>query len=114
MPAMASTSSFVGGVTNWAPAIEPRALFEDELVLVAPPSLIERLPLEDLTALSRHTLLTAKARREDWHNWALHFAQRQSATQVTRQFDHMHRVCPGQTSRRLSDQGHDDALNLRC
>jgi LysR family glycine cleavage system transcriptional activator len=80
------------GRDDWAPAIEARALFEDELLLVAAPSLIERLRLEDLTALSRHTLLTAKARREDWHNWALHFAQRQSATQVTRQFDHMHRV----------------------
>ena len=44
------------------------------------------------TSLSRHTLLTAKARREDWHNWALHFGQGQSATQVTRQFDHMHLV----------------------
>lgn len=80
------------GRDDWAPAIEARALFEDELVLVAAPALIERLPLEDLTALSQHTLLTAKARREDWHNWALHFAQSQSATQVTRQFDHMHRV----------------------
>ncbi|WP_223487196.1 LysR substrate-binding domain-containing protein [Pseudomonas sp. A-RE-19] len=80
------------GRDDWAPAIEARALFEDELLLVAAPSLIERLPLEDLTALSRHTLLTAKARREDWHHWAMHFGQRQSATQVTRQFDHMHLV----------------------
>lgn len=80
------------GRDDWAPAIEARALFEDELLLVAAPSLIERLPLEDLTSLSRHTLLTAKARREDWHNWAMHFGQSQSATQVTRQFDHMHLV----------------------
>ncbi|MGF6222847.1 LysR substrate-binding domain-containing protein [Pseudomonas frederiksbergensis] len=78
------------GRDDWAPAIEARPLFEDELLLVAAPSLIERLPLEDLTSLSRHTLLTVKARREDWHNWAMHFGQSQSATQVTRQFDHMH------------------------
>ncbi|EJN23771.1 transcriptional regulator [Pseudomonas sp. GM79] len=78
------------GRDDWAPAIEARPLFEDELWLVAAPSLIERLPLEDLTSLSRHTLLTVKARREDWHNWAMHFGQSQSATQVTRQFDHMH------------------------
>ncbi|MEK1839688.1 MAG: LysR substrate-binding domain-containing protein [Pseudomonas sp.] len=78
------------GRDDWAPAIEARPLFEDELLLVAAPSLIERLPLEHLTSLSRHTLLTVKARREDWHNWAMHFGQSQSATQVTRQFDHMH------------------------
>ena len=80
------------GRDDWAPAIEARPLFEDELLLVAAPSLIERLPLEDLTSLSRHTLLTAKARREDWHHWAMHFGQSLSATQVTRQFDHMHLV----------------------
>jgi LysR family glycine cleavage system transcriptional activator len=80
------------GRDDWAPAIEARALFDDELLLVAAPSLIGRLALEDLTALTRHTLLTAKARREDWHNWAMHFGQSQSATQRTRQFDHMHLV----------------------
>ncbi|MCO8309353.1 LysR substrate-binding domain-containing protein [Pseudomonas mandelii] len=45
-----------------------------------------------VTSLSSHTLLTAKARREDWHHWAMHFGQSLSATQVTRQFDHMHLV----------------------
>lgn len=80
------------GRDDWAPSIEARALFEDELLLVAAPSLIEQLPIEDLDSLGGHTLLTVKARREDWHNWAMHFGQRQSATRVTRQFDHMHRV----------------------
>jgi LysR family glycine cleavage system transcriptional activator len=80
------------GRDDWAPAIEARPLFEDELLLVAAPSLIEQQPLEDLAGLDRHTLLTAKARREDWHNWAMHFGQRQSAAQATRQFDHMHLV----------------------
>jgi LysR family glycine cleavage system transcriptional activator len=80
------------GRDDWAPAIEARPLFEDELLLVAAPSLIERLPLEDPPSLSQHTLLTAKARREDWHHWAMHFGQSLSATQVTRQFDHMHLV----------------------
>lgn len=80
------------GRDDWAPAIEAQALFEDELLLVAAPSLIQRQALEDLASLGRHTLLTAKARREDWHNWALHFGQTQSATQLTRQFDHMHLV----------------------
>ncbi len=47
------------GRDDWAPAIEARSLFEDELLLVAAPSLIERLALQDLASLSRHTLLTA-------------------------------------------------------
>lgn len=80
------------GRDDWAPAIEAQALFEDELVLVAAPSLIERLGLDDLDALAAHRLLIAKARREDWHNWAMHFGQTQSANQPTRQFEHMHRV----------------------
>ncbi|MEB0045685.1 MULTISPECIES: LysR substrate-binding domain-containing protein [unclassified Pseudomonas] len=80
------------GRDDWAPQIEARALFEDELLLVAAPSLIERVALQELTSVSWHTLLTAKARREDWHNWAMHFGQSQSATQLTRQFDHMHLV----------------------
>jgi LysR family glycine cleavage system transcriptional activator len=77
------------GRDGWAPDIHAQVLFEDELLLVAAPSLIQRLPLDDLNALSRHTLLTAKTRREDWHNWALQFGETQSETQATLQFDHM-------------------------
>ena len=60
--------------------------------MVAAPALIERLPLTNLAGLSAHTLLTVRARREDWHHWARHFGQSQSSTQVIRQFDYMHRV----------------------
>lgn len=80
------------GRDDWAPTLEAHALFEDELVLVAAPTLIERVPLADLAGLSAHTLLTVRARREDWHHWARHFGQNQSTTQVIRQFDYMHRV----------------------
>lgn len=80
------------GRDDWAPTLEAQALFEDELVLVAAPSLIERLGLDDLEALAGHRLLIAKARREDWHNWAMHFGLAQSSNQLTRQFEHMHRV----------------------
>ncbi|MCU0120974.1 LysR substrate-binding domain-containing protein [Pseudomonas sp. B2M1-30] len=80
------------GRDDWAPTIEAHALFEDELLLVAAPELIERVPLADLAALNQHTLLTVRARREDWHNWAMRFGQSQDAGQVTRQFDYMHRV----------------------
>ncbi|WP_347905711.1 LysR substrate-binding domain-containing protein [Pseudomonas purpurea] len=80
------------GRDGWAPAIDAQVLFEDDLVLVAAPSLLERLALEDLDALSRHTLLTAKTRREDWHHWARQFGGAQSETQATLQFDHMHLV----------------------
>ncbi|PCR93337.1 LysR family transcriptional regulator [Pseudomonas fluorescens] len=80
------------GRDDWAPTIESHALFEDELLMVAAPELIERLPLADLADLGRHTLLTVRARREDWHHWALRFGQSQSATQDIRQFDYMHRV----------------------
>ncbi|POA21859.1 LysR family transcriptional regulator [Pseudomonas sp. FW300-N1A1] len=80
------------GRDDWAPSIEAHSLFADELVLVAAPSLLARLALADLDALSRHTLLIAKARREDWHHWALHVGQPPAATQLTRQFDHMHLV----------------------
>lgn len=80
------------GRDGWAPAIDAQVLFEDDLVLVAAPSLLKRLALEDLSALSRHTLLTAKTRREDWHHWARQFGETPSANQTTLQFDHMHLV----------------------
>ncbi|MDI2143297.1 MULTISPECIES: LysR substrate-binding domain-containing protein [unclassified Pseudomonas] len=80
------------GRDDWAPTIESHPLFEDELLMVAAPELIERIPLADLADLGRHTLLTVKARREDWHHWALRFGQSQSASQEIRQFDYMHRV----------------------
>ncbi|MFM9379969.1 LysR substrate-binding domain-containing protein [Pseudomonas sp. UV AK001] len=80
------------GRDDWAPTIESHPLFEDELLMVAAPELIERIPLADLVDLRRHTLLTVRARREDWHHWALRFGQSQSATQEIRQFDYMHRV----------------------
>ncbi|POA22952.1 MULTISPECIES: LysR substrate-binding domain-containing protein [unclassified Pseudomonas] len=80
------------GRDDWAPTLEAHALFEDELVMVAAPALIERLPLTNLAGLSAHTLLTVRARREDWHHWAMHFGQSQSSSQVIRQFDYMHRV----------------------
>ncbi|PTS98174.1 LysR substrate-binding domain-containing protein, partial [Pseudomonas sp. HMWF006] len=80
------------GRDDWAPSLEAQALFEDELVMVAAPALIERLPLTNLAGLSAHTLLTVRARREDWHHWAMQFGQSQSSSQVIRQFDYMHRV----------------------
>lgn len=80
------------GRDDWAPSLEAQALFEDELVMVAAPALIERLPLTNLAGLSAHTLLTVRARREDWHHWAMHFGQSQRSSQVIRQFDYMHRV----------------------
>ena len=80
------------GRDDWAPTIESHPLFEDELLMVAAPELIERVPLADLSDLGQHTLLTVRARREDWHHWALRFGQQQSASQEIRQFDYMHRV----------------------
>ena len=48
--------------------------------------------LADFHALAQHNLLTAKARREDWHNWAMYLGQARPSGQMTRQFEHMHRV----------------------
>ncbi len=80
------------GQADWSANVPAHVLLEDEIVMVAAPSLIRSLPLDDVNALSRHTLLAGKTRSSDWQHWAEHFAIAQLPTQATLQFDHMHLV----------------------
>lgn len=80
------------GRDDWAPGLNAQPLFTDELVLVAAPALLARQALVNFQELAQHSLLTAKARREDWHNWAMYLGQARPIGRQTQQFEHMHRV----------------------
>ena len=80
------------GQAGWSANVLAQVLLEDEMLMVAAPSLIRSLPLDDINDLSRHTLLAGKTRSSDWQQWAEHFAMAQLPTRATLQFDHMHLV----------------------
>jgi len=80
------------GRSGWSANVQPHALLEDDLVLVAAPSLLQILPLDSASDLVQHTLLTGRTRSSDWQDWARHAGITQLPAQPTLQFDHMHLV----------------------
>jgi LysR family glycine cleavage system transcriptional activator len=67
-------------------------LLEDDLLLVAAPSLLHSVPLESMPDLARHTLLSGRTRSSDWQDWAEHAGIEPLNNLPTLQFDHMHLV----------------------
>lgn len=80
------------GQSGWSTNIQPHALLEDDLVLVAAPSLLQSQPLDSPNDLVQYTLLAGRTRGSDWQDWARHAGIAQLRTQPTLQFDHMHLV----------------------
>ncbi|MFJ2467298.1 LysR substrate-binding domain-containing protein [Pseudomonas sp. NPDC087615] len=83
------------GQTGWSSNVQPQILLEDDMVLVASPSLLQAVPLNSAQDLLRHTLLAGRTRSMDWKNWADHTGIAQLHSQPTLQFDHMHLVLQG-------------------
>ncbi|SEO50984.1 transcriptional regulator GcvA [Pseudomonas sp. NFACC39-1] len=80
------------GYSGWPPAIQPQVLLEDDLLLVAAPSLLQCEPLDSVHDLARHKLLSGRTRSSDWQTWAKHVGIKRWGTPPTLQFDHMHLV----------------------
>ncbi|WP_422776377.1 LysR substrate-binding domain-containing protein [Pseudomonas mediterranea] len=80
------------GQSGWSANVQPHALLEDDLVLVAAPSLLKNQPLDNPGDLAQHSLLAGKTRRSDWPDWVKRAGIALPRTQPTLQFDHMHLV----------------------
>src|SRR5471030_13292 len=80
------------GETDWANNIQPQVLLDDDIILVATPSLIQNTPLNSPGDLLEHTLLTGRTRSLDWQNWARHAGIAIRRHQPVLKFDHMHLV----------------------
>ena len=80
------------GETNWPETLKVQRFMEDELVLVASPALLSVQSLEDISQLSRHTLLLSRSRRNDWEDWRRLAGLKRSRGQAMLHFDHVHFV----------------------
>ncbi|MCM2463380.1 transcriptional regulator GcvA [Pseudomonas sp. CG7] len=80
------------GDAGWSAEVQPTLLLEDDLLLVAAPSLLQSVPLENVHDLARHTLLSGRTRSNDWQDWVEHVGIDPLNNPPTLQFDHMHLV----------------------
>ncbi|EJL03972.1 transcriptional regulator, LysR family [Pseudomonas fluorescens Q2-87] len=80
------------GQSGWSTNVQPTVLLEDDLLLVAAPSLLQSVPLDSVHDLARHTLLSGKTRSSDWQDWTAHAGIKPLRNPPTLQFDHMHLV----------------------
>ncbi|WLH10476.1 LysR substrate-binding domain-containing protein [Pseudomonas hefeiensis] len=80
------------GHAGWSANLQPTVLLEDDLLLVAAPSLLQSVPLENVHDLARHTLLSGRTRSSDWQDWSEHAKINPLNNLPTLQFDHMHLV----------------------
>lgn len=80
------------GVEGWPPAFKVRPFLEDELILVAAPSLMKAKPVRRAASLASHVLLTCKSRRQDWDDWKQHLGLSRLKPARRLQFDHIHLV----------------------
>jgi LysR family glycine cleavage system transcriptional activator len=80
------------GVEGWPPAFKVRPFLEDELILVAAPSLLRAKAVSDAPSLAAHVLLACKSRRQDWDDWKQHLGLPRLKPARRLQFDHIHLV----------------------
>ena len=80
------------GDCGWSSNVQPQILLEDDMMLVAAPSLLQTVPLNTAQDVARHTLLAGKTRAMDWKSWAEHAGIALLRQQPVLQFDHMHLV----------------------
>jgi LysR family glycine cleavage system transcriptional activator len=78
------------GVQGWPPAVKAQPFLEDELVVVAAPSLLKIAPIADARALMRHVWLVCKTRKQDWDDWKAHVGLPRLRPARRLQLDHSH------------------------
>jgi LysR family glycine cleavage system transcriptional activator len=80
------------GVEGWPKAVKAQPFLEDELIVVAAPSLLEKKPIVEPKSLAQHTLLVVRTRKPDWDDWKLHVGLPRLRPAGRLQFDHSHIV----------------------
>jgi LysR family glycine cleavage system transcriptional activator len=80
------------GVEGWPGAVKARPFLEDELMVVAAPSLLKRKPIVEPRSLAQHTLLVVKTRKQDWDDWKMHVGLPRLRPAGRLQLDHSHIV----------------------
>lgn len=80
------------GVAGWPSACKVQPFLEDELIVVAAPSLLKARPVTDARSLAAHVLLSCKTRKQDWDDWKLHLGFSRLKPVRRLQFDHLHFV----------------------
>lgn len=78
------------GIEGWPPAVKVQPFLEDELVVVAAPSLLKTKPIGEAKALAQHTLLVCKTRKQDWDDWKEHLDLARLRPARRLQLDHSH------------------------
>ena len=79
-------------VEGWPKAVKPQPFLEDELVVVAAPSLLKKKPIVDPRSLAQHTLLVVRTRKQDWDDWKTQVGLPRLRPAGRLQFDHSHIV----------------------
>jgi LysR family glycine cleavage system transcriptional activator len=80
------------GLDGWPQTVKVQPFLEDELVVVAAPSLLRSRPVREPKALSQHVLLSCRTRRQDWDDWKTHIGAPRLRPASRLQFDHLHLV----------------------
>ncbi|MGC5703609.1 transcriptional regulator GcvA [Pseudomonas sp. NFXW11] len=80
------------GHSGWSRTLQPQRLLEDEILLVAAPSLLQDTALDSPKDLTRHSLLVSRTRASDWQRWLEHCGLKPLRNPPTLHFDHMHLV----------------------
>jgi len=78
------------GVSGWPSSIKAQPFLEDELVVVAAPSLLKKKPILEAKSLAQHTLLVCKTRKQDWDDWKMHVGLPRLRPAARLQLDHSH------------------------
>jgi LysR family glycine cleavage system transcriptional activator len=78
------------GVDGWPPAVKAQPFLEDELMVVAAPSLLKTKPIVEAKSLAQHTLLVCRTRKPDWDDWKAHVGLSRLRPTQRLQLDHSH------------------------
>ncbi|MBS0537254.1 MAG: LysR family transcriptional regulator [Proteobacteria bacterium] len=77
---------------GWPSGVKAQPFLEDELLVLAAPSLLKKKPIAEPKALAQHTLLVVKTRNQDWDDWKAHIGLPRLRPAARLQFDHSHIV----------------------
>lgn len=79
-------------IVGWPIGVKAQPFLEDELMVLAAPSLLKKKPIVEPRSLAQHTLLVVKTRKQDWDDWKMHVGLPRLRPAARLQFDHAHIV----------------------
>jgi len=77
---------------GWPSTLTVQPFLDDELVVVAAPSLLKAKPVTEARSLAAHVLLACKTRKQDWDEWKMHVGLPRLRPAQRLQLDHLHIV----------------------